>query len=932
MAGGLETPKFEEYARAYLKLQPWADESDVVKAYQEDFVTPQALGQWKKQASIAGEFVKGLKHGQASVLSGAMGLAEAFGVPEETAVSQAFKKRLAETGLPPGVGVTTYPSLLLDPRYYSRQLGEAIGNILAVAPAAGISTSPLFLGGLGAATEAGGTFQELREKGSTKGQARLGAAVQFPAALWLEKFMAGKALENIPALKRIAKTTGAGALTEMGEEVTGGLIAGETLGEAAKQALEVAPSAAIGGGGLAAGGILLDKTAAKGPWREGDLKFELTGADNKANYNLYAPLVDKYADSVGVPREIAQRLVNIESKYNQAALSKRGAIGLTQLMPTTAKELGVNPFDPEENIRGGLTYLRQQFDKFGNWEDALRAYNAGPSAARADDKVSEGYAKAILGSGQVDITKPAAPGKNIVMGKNANFNGFSPALVDNINKLADAYYDLTGEKLHITSAARTREEQQKLWDNRAQNPYPVAKPGKSRHERAGAFDIDSRQAKKLEDSGLLKKYGFHRPYPNDPVHIEPIAGQPLLQPRMRNRAQSVAQMNEIAEDPDFDLLNFSPTMETGAPVVAVEYETEIPVFWGKQLSVTLPNGKKILGRWALMGADDIATSHDIQGRPIPEYINAPAQAVTNGRMRGISEAYNRNTAGKYLTDLEAKANLFGFSLDQVSKIKKPVLVRKISPRDAAKYDVGRQSNIPSVLAMSAPEQAMMDAERISLDNFTPNEQGTVLTPENRGFVQDFVNYLTQSERGQYLDANNQPTQALDSRLRNAIFAKAYGDANLVTQVVENPTPEGVTRIRTLQNVAGSVASLSGDIADMVRSAVSDAMNELAEGSRRGLSAHQVASQHPLAPRSPLADAMINLFADNPRSSKAQSAALSGMLHTMQQDERHEAQGDMFGDVVKRTEEDYANMLKPPPGPLSLQERISLLQELVDCLS
>ena len=72
-------------------------------------------------------------------------------------------------------------------------------------------------------------------------------------------------------------------------------------------------------------------------------------------------------------------LVGQESGFNQRAVSRSGAIGLSQLMPGTARELGVNPRDPMQNLMGGAKYLRQQMDRFG-LEGGLRAYNQGPGA------------------------------------------------------------------------------------------------------------------------------------------------------------------------------------------------------------------------------------------------------------------------------------------------------------------------------------------------------------------------------------------------------------------------------------------------------------------------------------------------------------------------------------------------------------------------
>ena len=72
--------------------------------------------------------------------------------------------------------------------------------------------------------------------------------------------------------------------------------------------------------------------------------------------------------------------IAVESAFNPAARSSVGAIGLGQLMPDTARALGVDPHDPEENLRGSAGYLLAQLARFGSRELALAAYNAGPEA------------------------------------------------------------------------------------------------------------------------------------------------------------------------------------------------------------------------------------------------------------------------------------------------------------------------------------------------------------------------------------------------------------------------------------------------------------------------------------------------------------------------------------------------------------------------
>ncbi len=110
------------------------------------------------------------------------------------------------------------------------------------------------------------------------------------------------------------------------------------------------------------------------------------------------------ARSNGVPEDLFLRLVRQESGWNPSARSHKGAIGLAQLMPETARRLGVDPTDPRQNLDGGARYLAAQFRKFGSWRLALAAYNAGPGAVEQHGGVppyreTRDYVRVILGQG-----------------------------------------------------------------------------------------------------------------------------------------------------------------------------------------------------------------------------------------------------------------------------------------------------------------------------------------------------------------------------------------------------------------------------------------------------------------------------------------------------------------------------------------------------
>ena len=103
-----------------------------------------------------------------------------------------------------------------------------------------------------------------------------------------------------------------------------------------------------------------------------------------------------------IPVALFLRLIQRESAWNPTARSHKGAIGLAQLMPETARLLAVDPMDPRQNLEGGARYLRQQYERFRDWRLALAAYNAGPETVARHDGVppyaeTQAYVTAILG-------------------------------------------------------------------------------------------------------------------------------------------------------------------------------------------------------------------------------------------------------------------------------------------------------------------------------------------------------------------------------------------------------------------------------------------------------------------------------------------------------------------------------------------------------
>lgn len=118
----------------------------------------------------------------------------------------------------------------------------------------------------------------------------------------------------------------------------------------------------------------------------------------------YVELARQKALKYGLDPNLFVRQIQAESSFNPKAVSSAGAIGLGQIMPDTAKELGINPEDPDQNLEGAAKYMRQQLNTFGDYPLALAAYNAGARRVREAGGIpniteTQNYVSKIMGTG-----------------------------------------------------------------------------------------------------------------------------------------------------------------------------------------------------------------------------------------------------------------------------------------------------------------------------------------------------------------------------------------------------------------------------------------------------------------------------------------------------------------------------------------------------
>ncbi len=106
--------------------------------------------------------------------------------------------------------------------------------------------------------------------------------------------------------------------------------------------------------------------------------FALSTEDVKQN-------IIRQAKSMGVEPAIVLSIAKTESGFNQAARGAGGHIGVFQLSHATAKHMGLNPYNLDENIKGGISYYKNMYNRFGSMELAVAAYNVGPEAVRRNN-------------------------------------------------------------------------------------------------------------------------------------------------------------------------------------------------------------------------------------------------------------------------------------------------------------------------------------------------------------------------------------------------------------------------------------------------------------------------------------------------------------------------------------------------------------------
>jgi hypothetical protein len=261
-------------------------------------------------------------------------------------------------------------------------------------------------------------------------------------------------------------------------------------------------------------------------------------------------------------------------------------------------------------------------------------------------------------------------------------------------------------------------------------------------------------------------------------------GEFVLQNRDRSSTGSIQQMQNIANAPDYSRAGFSRTPD-GAPIIA--FGDYAPEQLGREDVVTTARGRKIPVQYAVVEADEVITSNDIQGRADNRYgdksVPGPRAIAGNGRITGLRESFERGTATPYVEEMAADSTLHGISPDVIAGMKKPVLVR-VMPQEGLTRDIGDELNISSMLELSPVEQAKNDLNRVDFEGLQFNEEGEI-TNES---LSQFIAAQPVEERTKLID-RGLPTKQARQRLENAIFARAYADDDLIAMFAQTEDVE-----------------------------------------------------------------------------------------------------------------------------------------------
>lgn len=389
----------------------------------------------------------------------------------------------------------------------------------------------------------------------------------------------------------------------------------------------------------------------------------------------------------------------------------------------------------------------------------------------------------------------------------------------------------------------------------------------------------------------------------------------LVSEQNRNRATpaSISQMNMIAANPVYEKVSVDNSMTRGAPIVTGPVQLDEAKL-GKAGEAIAEDNTRVPVRYGVVEASEILPSNNADGTPNPQYsrdFEGLRAVVGNGRSAGLQEGYRRGTMEDYRAKLLADES-HGIDSREIIKMKEPVLVRIADP-DKVPANIAAISNETGTMNFSPVEQAVNDAQNLdvqSLENMF-SDAGDILPAGYRGFVAN----LPPAERAQMLDTNGLPTKQAIDRLNAAIFSKAYGNDELVRLQYQAEDPEARNAMRAMAQAAPQMVRLEGSGEYDIRPQVAQAAEMVVNARRKGEKLDEMAKQMDITV-DPVTQDIFQIFANNPRSSKAVAEQLRTLANNLYNEASQPAE-DMFGAKPKRSVSEIIKSVAQPEQDLLL---------------
>lgn len=377
----------------------------------------------------------------------------------------------------------------------------------------------------------------------------------------------------------------------------------------------------------------------------------------------------------------------------------------------------------------------------------------------------------------------------------------------------------------------------------------------------------------------------------------------VLQNRNRSDPNSVAQMNSIATDPQYGRLSTSRTTQSGAPIVSFGHLPD-KAYQGKSEIITESNGNKVPVTYYVVEADDVMRSNNYDGTPNKEWNNDNPDQMRaiagNGRMAGLSEAYNRGTAEQYRQDLMADSDNHGVSPETIKGMKKPVLVRYMPP-DRVTTGFVERSNTSDVLVRSSLETAVQDSPKVrkNIGKYEFDEDGD---PTKETLGQFLTDVGEVSEMGNLIDSNGNPTTAARARIKAAVFYEAYRDKRLTELVADSEDKHGIKRILSAMSAFAphviQIRETSGGAIDLAP-IITDATHRILQARINGEGVDFTA-QGDMFSSNPATEMVTNFLSQNRNSAAAMLRVLRPFAEQVE-NALQAADSPMFADLAVKTD-------------------------------